>query len=292
MNQNPSDKVLEKQIDGHEKEGWGSMPRENTDPKDEFETNEREEKERNLETQLSNAMEMALLGHWEYDVEKDLFTFNDQFYKIFRTTARQAGGYTMSSAEYASRFVHPLDRHMVGEEVRNSVTASNDRFNRQIEHRILYADGETGYISVRYFVVKDARGRTVRTYGVNQDITRHKKAEQAIRDAEAKWRNILVNVPQIGISLDREEKIVFANEYFLKLTGWKNDEVIGQNWFDLFIPETIRNEVRDIFSTVMLHKDPLGFYTYENEILDRSGNLLNVGWSNVPTKDAEGTWST
>ena len=30
--------------------------------------------------QLSNALEMAHLGHWEYDVATDLFTFNDQFY--------------------------------------------------------------------------------------------------------------------------------------------------------------------------------------------------------------------
>ncbi len=43
--------------------------------------------------QLSNALEMAHLGHWEYDVATDLFTFNDQFYKIFRTTAQQVGGY-------------------------------------------------------------------------------------------------------------------------------------------------------------------------------------------------------
>ena len=53
------------------------------------------------EAQLSNAVMMAHLGPWEYDVTKDLFTFTDHFYKLFRTTAEQVGGYTMSSAEYA-----------------------------------------------------------------------------------------------------------------------------------------------------------------------------------------------
>jgi len=50
------------------------------------------EKERDiLQSQLSNAIEMAHLGHWEYDIASDIFTFNDHFYKIFRTTADQVG---------------------------------------------------------------------------------------------------------------------------------------------------------------------------------------------------------
>jgi PAS domain S-box-containing protein len=60
---------------------------------------------RTSEAQLSNALRIAHLGHWEYDVASDLFTFNDHFYTIFRTTAEEVGGYTMSSAP---RFRKPL----------------------------------------------------------------------------------------------------------------------------------------------------------------------------------------
>ncbi|MFZ3048838.1 MAG: PAS domain S-box protein, partial [Desulfatirhabdiaceae bacterium] len=131
------------------------------------------EKEREkLQAQLSNALEMAHLGHWEYDVANDRFTFNDHFYKIFRITADQVGGYTMSSAEYARRFVHPDDIAVVGEETRKAIEADDPFFSRQLEHRIIYADGTVGYITVSFFIQKDADGKTVRTYGVNQDITR------------------------------------------------------------------------------------------------------------------------
>ena len=109
-----------------------------------------------------------------------------------------------------------------------------------------------------------------------------------LRESERKWRNILINVPQMGITLDAEARIVFANAYFLSLTGWEEEEVMGRNWFDLFIPEHGREDVRNVFHTVMSQKDTLGFSTYENEILDRSGNLLNVAWSNVLTKDSNG----
>ena len=109
-----------------------------------------------------------------------------------------------------------------------------------------------------------------------------------LRESERKWRNILVNVPQIGVTLDAEARIIFANAYFLNLTGWKKQEVIGQNWFDLCIPEQGREAVRNVFNAVMRQKDTFGFSSFENEIMDRCGKLLNVAWSNVLTKESNG----
>ncbi len=137
-----------------------------------------EEALRQSEDQLAKAMRMAAAGHWHYDVARDTFTFNDNFYRIFRTTAEKVGGYRMSSAEYARRFCHPDDAHIVGEEVRAAIQAGDSRYSRRIEHRILYADGEVGHITVRFFIVKDSQGRTIETYGVNQDITERKRAEE------------------------------------------------------------------------------------------------------------------
>ena len=144
-----------------------------------------EEERIRSEQQLANALEIASLGHWEYDLTKDLFTFNDHFYKIFRTSVEHVGGYTMSAADYARRFVHPDDMGMIADEIRKAIETTDPHFSQQIEHRILYADGEIGHISVRHFVVKDDRGRTVKTFGVNQDITYRKKTEEereALRD--------------------------------------------------------------------------------------------------------------
>ncbi|MBW2610299.1 MAG: response regulator [Deltaproteobacteria bacterium] len=84
----------------------------------------------------------------------------------------------MSSAEYARRFVHPEDMSVVEEENRKAIEASDPHFNRQLEHRILYGDGTVGHMAVRFFIVKDSQNRTVRTYGVNQDITERKRLEK------------------------------------------------------------------------------------------------------------------
>ncbi len=140
-----------------------------------------EEKLEASKKQLSNALEIADLGHWEYDVESDLFTFNDQFYKIFHTTVDEVGGYKMHAAEYASRFVHPEDMSLVEEETRKALETTDPNYSQQVEHRIIFPDGTIGYISVRIFIAKDSQGKTVKTFGVNQNITEGKKAEEKIR---------------------------------------------------------------------------------------------------------------
>ena len=139
---------------------------------------------RTSERKLSNAMQIARLGYWEYDVDTNLFTFDDLFYAIFRTSAEAIGGYTMSPEEYVRRFLHPDDVFLVEEENRKALQATDPHFSRQLEHRIVYADGEIGYIAVRYFIVKDEHGRTIKTYGANQDITDRKRIEDELRAAE------------------------------------------------------------------------------------------------------------
>ncbi|MBN1294860.1 MAG: response regulator, partial [Candidatus Latescibacteria bacterium] len=140
-----------------------------------------EEALRSSKAQFSNALQIARLGPWEYDVLKDQFTFNDEFYNIFRTTAEQVGGYTMSSADYARTFLHPDEIQMVGEEIGKALATTDPHYSRLLEHKILYADGAIGTISVRIFIVKDDQGRTVKTYGVNQDITERRKAEEELQ---------------------------------------------------------------------------------------------------------------
>jgi DNA-binding response OmpR family regulator len=144
-----------------------------------------EEAVRTSEAQLSNALQMMRAGHWVYDVGRDLFTFNDHFYSIFRTSAAEVGGYQMSSADYARRFCHPDDAAVVGRETRAAVESTDPNFSRQIEHRVLFAGGEVGHIAVRFFIVKDPHARTVKTFGVNQDITERKRAEEALERSRA-----------------------------------------------------------------------------------------------------------
>jgi two-component system cell cycle sensor histidine kinase/response regulator CckA len=163
-------------------------------------------------------MSKGALGHWEYDVAENVFTFNDDFYAIFHTTAERVGGYQMSPVDYSERFVHPDDRHLVGEETRKALEAEDPHFSRELEHRFLYEDGGVGLLSVRFFIVKDREGRTIRTYGINQDITNQRTAEDKLRQSESRYRTVVDNV-QEGILVFSGSRRLYSNTRLTEIVG-------------------------------------------------------------------------
>jgi diguanylate cyclase (GGDEF)-like protein/PAS domain S-box-containing protein len=156
---------------------------------------------RTNEALLSTAMKLAHLGYWEYDIAGDLFTFNDYIYSLLHTNVEREGGYTMSSAQYTKRFVHLEDSSIVAREIQKAIKTSDPYFSYEVEHRIVFNDGGIGYISIHYFIVKNDQGRTVQMYGVNQDITEHKRAEEIIH--QMAYHDSLTGLPNRKLFSDR-----------------------------------------------------------------------------------------
>jgi PAS domain S-box-containing protein len=199
-------------------------------------TDHRRAEEALVESQrkLTTALHIAKLGYWEYDKATNLFTFDDQFYALFHTTAEKEGGYTMSPSQYAARFLPPEDVHMVEDEMRLSMETKDPAFSRQVEHRIRYADGEIGHMAVRYFIVKDDRGNTIKTYGANQDITDRKKAEAALKASEQNYQEIF-NASTSSIALIDVDtgRFVDVNQALLELHGVTRDEALEMTVTDI-----------------------------------------------------------
>jgi hypothetical protein len=101
------------------------------------------------DAQLLNALKLARAGAWQYDVKSDLFTFNDQFYAIYRSSAQAVRGYTMRSAEYIDRFVHPDDAELVRRVIERASAADNPVLSDELEHRAIFGDGTIGHVLVR-----------------------------------------------------------------------------------------------------------------------------------------------
>jgi PAS domain S-box-containing protein len=215
---------------------------------------------RRNEAQLTEALKIAKLGYWEYDVEKDLFLFNDQFYSIFHTTVEQAGGYQLSSAQYAQQFVHPDDLPLVGTEIEKALNSTDRHYNRQLEHRILYADGGIGYISVSVNIDRDEQGRILRYYGANQDITERKRAEQELERSARLLRTIIDTSRDLIYIKDTESRFLVASQAVARLLGAPTaDDLIGKNDYDFFPYE-------------LAHK----YYTDEQKIIQAGKPLIDI----------------
>lgn len=142
------------------------------------------------QAQLSIATQLAKLGYWELNIAEGVFTFNDHFYSMLKTSAEEMGGYQMRAEDYGRRFLHPDDGKVVQEEIRLAIETTDPNYTRHIEHRIIYPDGKIGYLAVRFYVVKDEEGRTIKTVGANQDITEQVMAEEQIRLANERYEMV------------------------------------------------------------------------------------------------------
>ncbi len=134
---------------------------------------------RQSEADLSEAMHIARLGRWEYDVASDEFILNDQYYSLHKTTAQQMGGYRLRSKEVAQRLVHPDDTSRITKHMRSAIESSDPNYFSQTDARILSSDGEVRWVHLNYRVEKNVLGTTARLVGTVQDVTRIKNAEAA-----------------------------------------------------------------------------------------------------------------
>jgi len=113
-----------------------------------------------------------------------------------------------------------------------------------------------------------------------------KKVEEKLIESEEKFRIVIENIQLLGLMLDVGRKITFANDYLLKLTGWKREEILGKDWLEYFIPAHIKNKVDRIYNEML--SSPGFPPAYENEIVSKDGKLLVVSWSNMVHYDNEG----
>jgi len=114
--------------------------------------------------------------------------------------------------------------------------------------------------------------------GIAHDITKRKLAEDELREAKEFAENLLETANSIVVTLDVNASIVTFNRYAEKLLGYKKNEVLGKNWFDLFIPSEDKQKIPDVFIKALQSMPEAS--QNENEILQKNGEKIVINWNN------------
>ena len=178
-----------------------------------------EEELRRNETLLRQAQRLAAIGHYVYDAGGDRWESSETLDEIFGIDAaypRDATGWLT--------LIHPDDRAALDVYLRDTVLGAGQPFDR--EYRIVRpADGAMRWVHGIGQLEFDAAGRATRLFGVIQDVTERRLAEDRLRLAAS----VFVNSHEGILITDAQARIVEANEAFTRLTGYAREEVLGKN---------------------------------------------------------------
>lgn len=153
------------------------------------------------------------------------------------------------------------------------------------EEIVFTVNGEKKWTSTRIKAYKDKKGRITRLDGYIIDITEEHLYEESLRLQEKKFRGIITNMNLGLLEVDLNEKIVYVNESFEKLSGYSAEELIGKSASEVFLDdEAMRQEMNSKQETRRAGRSD----SYEIRIKTKDGH--NRWWliSGAPNYDENG----
>jgi PAS domain S-box-containing protein len=221
------------------------------------------------------------------DVGGRLTDFNDEFIRYHRFKDRDECSRTIADcpkyleAYFADGTPAPPEQWAMTRALRGE-TASN------VEYQLRRKEtGEMWWGSYSFAPIKDKDGGITGAIVSAREITTLKQAEEAIRNSEAKYRELVQSANSVIIRWKKDGTIVFFNEYAQSLFGYSADEVIGKN-VGILVPETesTGQDLTGLAQDIVNH--PENYVNNVNENVCHNGRRIWMAWTNKPILDTNG----
>ncbi|PYK92774.1 MAG: hypothetical protein DME40_04480, partial [Verrucomicrobia bacterium] len=132
--------------------------------------------------------------------------------------------------------------------------------------------------------LRNGQGKIIGAINCLHDVTVRKRTENALRESEERSRAV-IHQSTAGITgTDLTGRIIFANEKFCSVLGYKERELVGKTIFEITHPGDA-TESRLLFRRIVTKGEP---YQLEKRYLRKDGSALWVSVSASPLRDAEG----
>ena len=193
-----------------------------------------EEALRESERWLRESQRTSRLGHYHYDIRKDIWHGSPELYAVLGTKEDRASDF----AGWLG-IVHPLDREKLSRYFTEDVIGRQTPFD--MEYRIVRPrDGVERWVHGRGRVEFHDNGAPVAMFGTIQDITERAEADRDLRASEARTRQIIDTAIDAVITVDDAARITSWNVQAEKLFGWTAAEAIGSLLAETIVPPQYR----------------------------------------------------
>lgn len=119
------------------------------------------------------------------------------------------------------------------------------------------------------------------------DISVRRAAEIRLREERKRTQKYLDVAEVIFLALDDKGEITLINRKGCEILESSEENILGKNWFDNFIPGDMRDELLGVYKKLMEGEVNNAAF-YENKIITTSGKVKEVLWHNTGLTDESG----
>nr|WP_321486728.1 PAS domain S-box protein [uncultured Draconibacterium sp.] len=197
------------------------------------------------ETNLATAQRIAHLGSWHWESKTNKIKLSKELFSIFDISEEFFDG----KAESILKVLHPEDLDPTLNRINASITNNDESL--AFEYRIIRKDNSIRYLFGEVKSEFDEFGNLENIFGIIQDISERKLAEQALKISEEKYRTIINASPDGILLIDLKGIITEVSEIGLEIFGIrKRSDIVGK-CFHQFVPSEERNIIKDIYEKAM-----------------------------------------
>ncbi len=238
-----------------------------------------EEKLRQTEALLQESQRIAKIGSWSWDLTTDETWWSKQFYQF----ANRDEDSSTPNIEAITQLIHPEDRERVNQLTKNAIEKG---IPYETEFRFIRSDGSIGYAFSCGKIERDTKGNIVRFYGISKDISKYKHAESALRESEARFRNMADTAPVLIWMAGCDKLCNYFNAVWLEFTGRSLEEEIGNGWAN-----GVHRDDRDRCVEIYVNAfDAHQAFSMEYRLQNRNGEYRWILDKGTPRFDSDGNF--
>jgi PAS domain S-box-containing protein len=232
---------------------------------------------------LNLAVRGSNIGIWEIDMPDGVL----QDGRVIFINLWEQFGYDRpdSPTDFATpmSLVHPDDRERLEQSLQSYLLGATSEL--EIEHRAGHKNGSFRWMLSRGVAVRDPAGRAIRLIGSSIDITSHKRAVEALRESEERFRGTFENAA-VGIAhKDAEGRWLLVNQKYCEIVGYTREELLKETFKDITHPDDLAVELEHY---APLMRGELPSFSLEKRCIRKDGSIIWIDVSLSLQRDTAG----
>jgi len=163
--------------------------------------------------------------------------------------------------------VHEEDKERAG---REAVARFKSARGGTSEFRWVARDGRVLWVEARSTVITDEHGKPMGMRGVTMDITDRKRAEEALKESEQRYRDLVENAHDIIYTHDLKGDVTSVNAAVEQITGYTREEALRMNVAQTIAPEHLELARQSVARKIAGEK----VTAYDLEIIAKDGHRI------------------